>query len=333
MTASEVFGDLASQVTAALRHPAPERLLGDLELRYPHLALVTATRTAASQPVWSIDWDTPVGLVTGSGGAGLRLPHVSTLAAFVASCVPGVTVVKSGSAGSRRKDGGSTRCANDLGLPVAHTAAELRAALRRHRFAVVSTESAYPWLYSPQIFTFPFIVEALDSTSFTPCPVSWKVNGVVEGDLERHRARYQSIPGMRVLLVLGQTDQPGTVFDEASTAGTTIMMNIEPTGETRTWSVEPEDVGLRRMPLSRLLVPTGEDTAYNGLQILRGESKTPHTELVAFNAGTILFHAGAAPDLRIGYLMASALLADGTAAQRLGSLRDAHERTPAHDRI
>ncbi|MDQ1295236.1 MAG: anthranilate phosphoribosyltransferase [Actinomycetota bacterium] len=314
-------GDLADRVAGALWHPDARRLLGDLEESHPHHLLVAATRAAASRPVWDTGIEGSLGLVTGSGGTQVRLPHVSTMAAFVASCVPGVRVVKAGSANSRCKDEGSARCARALGMPVARDPRHLTAALDAHDFAVVDTRHVYPWLYTPGLLTFPFVVEAISSVDFTPCPVTWKVNGITDTDPDRHRHRYTGTRDVRVMLVQGRTDRPGVVLDEATTTGTTVLITIGSGTHMRTHVVEPEQVGLTRRSLEDLVVAPRQDTVDNARTVLAGTATRAHTDLVALNAAVILVHAGAVPDLSTGCARAADLLATGVPARRLAGMR------------
>lgn len=306
---------LEFRVAKALRHACPDGPLSELERCYPHAALVAATRTVAARSPWMISVRRPVGLVTGSGGARLRLPHVSTLAALVASGVPGTTIVKAGSSDSRHKDTGSVRCARRLGLPVAHSAQALLATLERHDLAIVDTAAAYPWLYSPLIFTFPFVVEALDLVSFTPCPASWKVNGVASPDVDRHRARFATGGPEHVLVIWGLTDRPEAVLDEASSAGTTFMLHLGPCATATVETMEPEDAGITRTGLAQLLVPTDETLEANAAKILDGSADEAHIQLVALNAGIMLLQAGAVSDVPTGVELALTLLRDGSVAR------------------
>ncbi|MFB9547331.1 hypothetical protein [Micromonospora sagamiensis] len=311
---------MADDIATALAGQAPIGRLTALEQRWSWELLVEATRVAVMRPVWRLPGDEPAGLVTGSGGVGYRLPNVSTLAALTASCAPGVRVVKPGSRSSRSKDVGPGGLAARVGLPVADSPAAVSRALAGEQFALLDTDHLYPWLRLPEVFTVPYLAEAMHRASFLPCSAVWKVNGVVEPDVGVHVERCRGSEVSRTLVVRGSTDLPDFVIDDVSTCGTTSMISIsEATYET--WSVEPEDVGLPRVAAADLIVARSTRVEELFAAILLGDAPASLIQLVAMSAGAVLLQAGAVDTLAEGCATGLELLGSGVVAAKLSRLR------------
>jgi len=93
-------------------------------------------------------------------------------------------------------------------------------------------------------------------------------------------------------------------------------------GEIRTFSVAPEDVGLRRASLAEL---KGGDPAHNAKalrEVLSG-AKSAHRDVALLNAAAGLVVAGAARDLREGVAVGAAALDSGAASATLAKLVEA----------
>ncbi|HEX7658419.1 MAG TPA: hypothetical protein VF444_02980 [Pseudonocardiaceae bacterium] len=311
---------LVDQITAGLAETgvAAARRWADLEQSWSHDVLVEAASAVMSRPVWDLTDIGPVGMVTGSGGMVVRLPNVSTLAALVASCMPGITVVKPGSLASRSRVAGPAGLAVRLGLATPKNAGQLRRMLERDRFAILPTEELYPWLNQPETFTVPLLCEAVETASFQPCTAHWKVNGVVDPTPAVHRARAHQSSGQRILVVHGTTDVAGWVIDDVSIAGPTCFLD----GEGRHWSVPPEEFGTRRVSARELVVP--QDLAPEQVfeSVLSGTAPRAWIELVAASAAAVLLHAEVVSDLAEGFAAAREVIRSGVAAAKLRRLQE-----------
>jgi anthranilate phosphoribosyltransferase len=90
-------------------------------------------------------------------------------------------------------------------------------------------------------------------------------------------------------------------------------------GIVRRFSVQPEDFGLRRTPISELRV----DSAEQSLEIIRSvleDHPGPARDIVCLNAGAAIYAAGLAESLAEGVTKADAGIASGDARNRLDQL-------------
>jgi anthranilate phosphoribosyltransferase len=312
---------LAMDVRAALSDSdrCVERFAA-LEARWPFETLLAATRSALTAPLWPVTAVGPVGLVTGSGGIPQRIPNISTIAALVAACVDGVRVVKPGSRGSRAKMVGPGGLAAKVGLRLAGSRQELARELEVHQVALLDTDLTYPWLQQPEMFTFPALAVALESSSLLPCSAAWKVNGVRDPTPELHIARCQGSSVERTLIVHGRTDLPDFSIDDVSTAGTTQFLSISPEGH-RTWSLEPADVGVAQVSGTALVLPPRLSAEDAFLAIVDAEAPAHFLDLAAYAAGVVLFQAGTVASIRTGCRHARELLDRGVVARKLARIR------------
>ncbi len=120
--------------------------------------------------------------------------------------------------------------------------------------------------------------------------------------------------GARKALVVSSADG----LDEMSTSGATTVVEVDG-GETRSYEVRPEDVGLRRSRYEDVAGGTPEHNAAVTRRIFAGEGG-PARDLAALNAGAAIYAAGRADGLASGVRAAEAALDGGGAATALSRL-------------
>lgn len=110
----------------------------------------------------------------------------------------------------------------------------------------------------------------------------------------------------------------GDGLDEMTVSGTTAVAALEG-GEIRTFSVEPEDVGLQRSPLAEI---KGGDAAANAaaLTAVLGGATNAYRDIVLLNSAGALVMAGKAEDIRGGVAMAADAIDSGRALAALERL-------------
>ncbi len=110
----------------------------------------------------------------------------------------------------------------------------------------------------------------------------------------------------------------GDGLDEMTVSGTTAVAVLEG-NEIRTFSVEPEDAGLRRSPLAGI---KGGDAAANAaaLTAVLGGAKNAYRDIVLLNSAGALVMAGKTEDLRSGVAMAVDAIDSGLARAALDRL-------------
>jgi len=117
--------------------------------------------------------------------------------------------------------------------------------------------------------------------------------------------------------------------DEITTTGPTLVASLED-GQVRTFTISPEDVGIRRAPLDALKGGDAQENAAALLQVLQG-APGPYRDVAVFNAAAALVIAGRAADLRQGVALAAHAIDSGEAKRRLDRLVAVSRSCASHD--
>jgi anthranilate phosphoribosyltransferase len=112
----------------------------------------------------------------------------------------------------------------------------------------------------------------------------------------------------------------GDGYDEITLTGSTRIAEVR-NGAVTVFTLEPETLGLSRVPPEALAGGGPEENALAMERILAGEPG-PLTDVTALNAGAAIYVAGLAESLAEGLVLARASLASGAAAAKLEALRE-----------
>ncbi|MFC0283447.1 anthranilate phosphoribosyltransferase [Camelimonas abortus] len=107
-------------------------------------------------------------------------------------------------------------------------------------------------------------------------------------------------------------------LDEITTTGPTQVVELKD-GRISSFTVSPEDVGLRRAAPEELKGGDPQHNASAAMRLLQGEPGA-YRDIVALNAGASLVVAGKAADLAEGVRMAQKAIDDGSARRALEKL-------------
>lgn len=243
----------------------------------------------------------------GTGGSGLARFNVSTAAAFVvAAC--GVPVAKHGNKGSRKPDG-SFDLIEQLGLPVQLSPEVARDAIRETGLAFLFARAYHPIVKNVvgarkkagrrTIFN-------LVGPLCNPAGVSLQVIGTADATkLDALAQALQLLGRKRALVVRGE---PG--IDEFSTSGPSEAVEVTP-DSMRHVPLNPQDCGIEPIAYDSLLAEVGEDNAKTFLALLDGQASRHVEDIVALNAGAVLYVAGKAASIPDGCARARACIRDG----------------------
>lgn len=144
-----------------------------------------------------------------------------------------------------------------------------------------------------------------------PAGASRQVIGVADPDLLETMAAALQALGCEHGLVVASEDG----LDELSVSGATRVVEVRPEG-IRRYTVEPEDVGLRRAPHDAVAGGRPEANAEATRSILAGEEGA-RRDLAVLNAGAALYAAGRAGSLADGVRLAEEAIDSGAAAETL----------------
>jgi len=152
-----------------------------------------------------------------------------------------------------------------------------------------------------------------------PAGASAQVVGVYDANLTELMARALGELGVKRAFVVHGADG----LDEISISGETYIAELRD-GVVRSYTVTPEDFGLRRAPMEAI---RGGDAAQNAKIVHKvlGRSMVyrehgPHREIVLANAAAALVAAGKASDLLDGVRLAKQSIDSGAAREKLEAL-------------
>jgi anthranilate phosphoribosyltransferase len=140
------------------------------------------------------------------------------------------------------------------------------------------------------------------------------VLGVYHESLVEQLARVLSRLGCRRGFVVYGMDG----MDEITLTGPTRVAEIRD-GQIKIFTIEPEDFGLSRCPMSELQGGNAVGNAEIVRGVLRGETG-PRRDVVLLNAAFALVAAGAAEDIPAGLKMARESIDQGRALAKLEAL-------------
>lgn len=252
----------------------------------------------------------------GTGGDALKTFNVSTAAAFVAAGA-GVAVAKHGNRSVTSKCG-SADVLEALGVKVQQTPDQVARCIDEVGFGFMFAPAFHPAMKHAA----PVRRELGMRTVFNmlgpltnPAGAESQVLGVYSPELtEVHAAVLGNLGCRRALVVHGE----GGV-DELSTFGETQVTETR-NGESISYTVTPEEVGLKRASPGEVGGGTAEENAAMLTAVLEGEPG-PHRDIVLFNAAGAILVGGAAPTLAEAVEVAAHSVDSGAARQKLQDLR------------
>jgi len=252
----------------------------------------------------------------GTGGDDIKTFNVSTAAAFVAAGA-GVAIAKHGNRSVTSKCGSAdvlealgirfdlppdrvARCVDEVGIgfmfaPAYHPAMKHAAPVRRELGLRTVFNALGP-------LTNPAMADA-------------QVLGVYRPEMtELHAGVLKNLGSKRAYVVHGVGG-----LDELSTLGETRVAELK-NGEVRTYTIAPEDLGLRRARPEDLQGRTPEENARTLMAILEGE-KDPARDIVVLNAAAAIAAGGKTETLAEAMPLAEESLDSGAALGKLHELR------------
>ena len=309
----ELFGAL---MDGQVSEPIKAALLVALRMKGEAVSEISGAAAAMRRRVIPIP-HTSKGIVDtcGTGGDGRGTFNISTAAALVASAA-GVAVAKHGNRSVSSKSGSADVLAA-LGVRIEIDPATAGRALD----TVGITFLFAPLLHPAMREVMPVRRELGMRTIFNvlgpltnPAGARRQIMGVYSQALVEPIGQVLRDLGAEHALVVH-----GDGLDEITTTGPTTVSEVRD-GEVRTYTLEPERFGLRRVRVEDLAGGRPEDNAALMLRVFGGETG-PLADVTALNAGAAIYVAGLAPSLEEGVEAALDVLASGAAAGKLDELR------------
>jgi len=256
----------------------------------------------------------------GTGGDALRLSsgqaqgtfNVSTAAAFVAAGA-GVRVAKHGNR-AMSSACGSADVLEALGARIDLPPEQVAQCIREVGFGFMFAQLFHPAMKhvaGPRREIGVRTVFNILGPLTNPADAQAQVLGVARPELvPKMAAVLQRLGCSHALVVHGQDG-----LDELSLSGPSTVHELR-AGEIRQYTVSPEEVGLKRVPLEALRGGCPAENAAALRAVLGGE-RGPLRDFVALNAAAALVAADAAAGLSEGIRLAKRSIDSGAASQRL----------------
>lgn len=255
--------------------------------------------------------------IVGTGGDGANLFNVSTAAAFVVAS-SGATVAKHGNRGVSTKSG-SSDLLQTAGVRLDLNHDELVQCLEKqqlgflfapnHHKAMKHAIGVRSQLKARTIFN---VLGPLTN----PAGVINQVIGVFDRSLCEPLACVLNNLGSRHAIIVHSADG----LDEFSIAGDNFASELKD-GVVRSYVINPKDVGLIPQDLAGLGVGSSDDSLTLIKTALTGPSDDPIIQkaqaMIAFNAGAAIYVAGQAETLKDGVKLATTIIHDGLALQKM----------------
>jgi anthranilate phosphoribosyltransferase len=256
----------------------------------------------------------------GTGGDGSGTFNVSTAAAFVVAGA-GVHVAKHGNRSISSRCG-SADVLEHLGvridLPAEFVAGAIEEVGIGFLFAPAVHAATRHAMTARKALRMRTVFNLLGPLT-NPAGASAQVVGVYDAKLTELMARALGELGVKRAFVVHGADG----LDEISISGVTYIAELRD-GVVRSYTVTPEDFGLRRAPIEAI---RGGDAAQNAKIVHKvlGRSMVyrehgPHREIVLANAAAALVAAGRASDLLDGVRLAKHSIDSGAAREKLEAL-------------
>ncbi len=163
-----------------------------------------------------------------------------------------------------------------------------------------------------------------------PALPAYGVRGVYCGDLLEHTPHImREIGYQRAVVVNGLVGDGRLSMDEASTAGETYVSELHDDGTVTNYSFYPRDVGLPEADIDELKPAASlQEESGRMIRLLAGQETASRSDIVALNAGLILYTAGSATDIREGCHLSAEIIKSGQALAKFHAWVKSQNQNP-----
>lgn len=302
-------GNVSPAMTAAL-------VMG-LRMKRESIGEITAAAQVMRELALHIEVADSTNLVDtcGTGGDGCNTFNISTASAFVAAAA-GAQVAKHGGRSVSSK-AGSADVLEAIGINLDQTPDQIARSI---------TEVGIGFMFAPNFHhamkhAAPVRRELGVRTLFNilgpltnPAGARNQLLGVFSEDLTGLLAQALHRLGSRHAMIVHGSDG----LDEITISGPTRIAELK-AGETREYTVQPEDFGLERTSIEALRVSGTEEARVMLLSVLDNQPG-PARDIVLLNAGAAIYVAGKADSWTQGVEIARDTLASGSAREKMQAL-------------
>jgi anthranilate phosphoribosyltransferase len=251
----------------------------------------------------------------GTGGDNLNTFNISTAAAFVAAGA-GATVAKHGNRSVSSRCG-SADVLESLGVNISISPEKIKDCLDNVGIGflfAVSLHKAMKYAIGPRKEIGVRTIFNILGPLTNPAMATSQLMGVFSPSLTETMAMVLRNMGSRSAFVVHGMDS----LDEISLSSPTQVSELK-NGTVRTYTIQPEDFGFKRTPLSEI---KGGDPSENAIiirEVLNGK-RGPQRDIVILNTAFALAAAGLASDPKEGIELACKSIDSGNALRKLEEL-------------
>jgi len=252
----------------------------------------------------------------GTGGDQLDTFNISTTAAFVVAGA-GVTVAKHGNRSVSSKSG-SADVLEALGIKIDLTPEQVKRCIEEVGIGFIFAPNfhlAMKHAIGPRREIGVRTVFNILGPLTNPAGATAQLLGVYDPKLTETMAMVLGNLGARHALVVHGHDG----LDELSNTGESIISELKD-GTVKTYTIIPEQCGMKRAAIEDLRGGTAEDNAKITVDILKGR-KCPKRDVVILNAAAALIAAGKAESFDDGVKLARESIDSGKAMEKLEALK------------
>jgi anthranilate phosphoribosyltransferase len=310
----EVFGQVMDGNATDVQKSA---LLIALRMKGETADEITGAAMAMRERVTPLDVESRDQLIDtcGTGGDGRGTFNISTIAALVAAGA-GANVAKHGNRAVSSSCGSADLLAA-LGVNLDLDAARMSVVLRRAGIAFLFAPKLHPAMSAVASVRRELGVRTIFNVLgplTNPAFARRQVLGVYAERLVETVARVLAALGAVHALVVHSRDG----LDEISVSAPTLVCEVRD-GETRTYEITPEEIGVRSHAIEELAGGDIQANAEIARAVLSGSEGARHDVVIA-NAGAALYVAGAAPTIRDGVALAHESIVSAKAMRKLEQL-------------
>ena len=256
--------------------------------------------------------------IVGSGRDDIKTINVSTAAALVASGL-GVEVVKNG-CGSESSVSGTTDVLEELGVNINAKSEDMLGSLERNNIGFFDAGPYFPKTFKHYVGKFPFI-NPLSFALSVASAVEFKsmVFGLSNPKTEFTATILKDLGFKSALVVQGLDSSEKKYIDEISILGKTKISELRDK-KIKTYFITPEELGLKRGKQKEIAQhKTNEENALHLVKILLGKSNMSSIDIVAINAGALLYISRKSNNLKKATTEAKEYILSGKAVSQLNT--------------
>lgn len=251
----------------------------------------------------------------GTGGDGAKTFNISTAASIVAAA-GGVKVAKHGNRSVSSKSG-SADVLSKLNIDIELGEEEVEKSIDEKGMGFIFAQVYHKAMKNVGPVRKQLGVRTLFNILgpiTNPCDLKGQVLGVYDKKLIDVVSKVLVKLGRERAIVMHGSDG----LDEITTTGETYVNEIRG-NEIESYTITPEEFGIKRASLSEIEGGTPEENAEIIMDILKGK-KGPKRDIVVLNSAAALYVGKAVDDLKAGVKLAEKLIDDGAAYKKYEEL-------------